>query len=46
MTNLIPAHLAHVLEVEDIDRDTAQGVHHGDDLAPLGAGDQVAVPRK
>ena len=31
-------HLAHVHEVEDVDRDAKQGVEHGRDLPPLRSG--------
>ena len=38
------ANLAHIHEVYKVDRDAADGVQHGYDLAPLAAGHQAPVP--
>ena len=38
------ANLAHIHEVYKVDRDAADSVQHGYDLAPLAAGHQAPVP--
>ena len=38
------ANLAHIHEVYKVDRDAADGVQHGYDLAPLAAGHQAPIP--